>query len=133
MILYKLISASIGSFPVFVVTIKITILANPRQAKPEAIGIKVSSYSCPIKTPSPAEISVEKVPTTAAPIPAIFPKGSMAMALRLPKRIAIHIKLAAKNNINAQKGGTPPEFKATRKKPPEQADNIAKVVKANGL
>ena len=50
---------------------------------------------------------VEKEPMTAAPMPAIWPMGSMAMELKLPKRIPMQKKLIIKNANNKYNGGCP--------------------------
>lgn len=53
------------------------------------------------------ESKVAKDPSTAAPMPAIWPMGSMAMELKLPKSIPIQKKLIIKKARNKYKGGWP--------------------------
>ena len=48
-------------------------------------GYKVSLKNEPINIDNNEPTKVDKAPTIAAPIPAIFPKGSIAKALKLPK------------------------------------------------
>ena len=57
--------------------------------------------------PMGTESSVEKAPITAAPMPATWPIGSMAMELKLPKRIPMQKKLIIKKANNKYKGGCP--------------------------
>lgn len=56
----------------------------PKTRKPKTNGLTVPSYCIPIYVPNGTEMKVETEPTIAAPIPAICPKGSMAIELRFP-------------------------------------------------
>jgi len=57
--------------------------------------------------PMGTESKVESEPRTAAPMPAIWPMGSMAMELKLPNSIPMQKKLIIKKANNKYKGGWP--------------------------
>ncbi len=70
----------------------------------------------PIAHPIGMDIKVDKEPTTAAPNPAICPIGSIASALKLPKRIPQQKKASSNHVMNSHRFGTPSVAKTTRRK-----------------
>ncbi len=65
--------------------------------------------------PKTNEITVELAPTIAEPIPAMCPNYSMAMALKLPKRMPMQKKDSIIYDINPQRGNELPNKKAIGK------------------
>jgi len=68
----------------------------PKTAKPITKGTTVPLYDRPIYTPNGTEINVDTEPTIAAPIPAIWPNGSIANEFKLPKSIPVQKTVAHK-------------------------------------
>ena len=69
----------------------------------------VPSWLWPAAVHISSEIRVDREPTTAAPAPAIWPKGSMASAFRLPKGMPTRKERASgKRLMNRAKAGPGP-------------------------
>jgi len=51
------------------------------------------------------ETKVDKAPTTAAPVPAMWPRGFMAKELRLPTKIPKQYRTIVIKNIKKPKDG----------------------------
>ena len=83
--------------------------AAPKTAKAAVSGYIVPSKPSATAAPSGIEMKVESEETTAEPTPAIWPRGSIARAMRLPKRRPMQ------RNDGEQAGDKEPE----RRKPPE--------------
>ena len=74
--------------------------ANPQIEKPNTKGKTFPLKALAIAIPKGIEIKEERDPITAAPTPAMCPRGSIAKALRFPKRKAIPGKITIMNVMN---------------------------------
>ena len=81
--------------------------SNEQIEKPTNIGSAVSFTYLPIRVLIGTDIKVEINPVIAAPIPAICPIGSMAKALRFPKRNPIAKNCNPKNSNRISMEGFP--------------------------
>jgi hypothetical protein len=81
-------------------------VSAPKIRNPTIKGSTVPSYCIPMKVPKGTEIKVDTEPTIAAPIPAICPRGSIAIAFRFPKSIPIKKTVDNKYAIKIVREGT---------------------------
>ena len=75
----------------------------------------VPSYARPIRIPNPELINVVTAAKTAEAVPAICPRGSMALAVQFPNKIPKQKKTIIKKDIRSHSGGCPLKAKAVNK------------------
>ena len=86
-------------------TIRISMEINEQIENPMKIGSTVSLTNFPITILIGTAISVEIKPVIAAPIPAIWPTGSIAIALKFPNKNPKQKNWSEKNDRIIIRGG----------------------------